>query len=61
VRGNDPEHVLEDLLTMAHLHARRADRLSHDVEAILRRAATSTMIFVFRHANFFRQNADYGH
>jgi NAD(P)H dehydrogenase (quinone) len=49
-----PKHVFEHLLTMAHLHAAgRYDRLTHDVEAITGRAATSARDFVARHAEFF--------
>jgi NAD(P)H dehydrogenase (quinone) len=49
-----PEHVYEHLLTMAKLHAAgRYDRLTHDVEAILGRPATSARDFVARHAESF--------
>ena len=49
-----PEHVYEHFLTMAKLHAaNRYDRLSHDVEAILGRPATSVRDFVARHAKSF--------
>jgi hypothetical protein len=49
-----PEHVYEHLLTMAKLHAaNRYDRLTHDVEAILGRPATSARDFVSRHADSF--------
>lgn len=49
-----PEHVYEHLLTMAKLHAaNRYDRLTHDVEAILGRPATSARHFVARHAESF--------
>jgi uncharacterized protein YbjT (DUF2867 family) len=49
-----PEHVDEHSLTMAKLHAANCyDRLSHDVEAILGRPATSARDFVARHAAFF--------
>ena len=51
---NLPDHLLEHLLTMAHLHAaNRYDRLTHDVEAITGRPATSTHDFVARHAGAF--------
>ena len=47
-----PEHVSEHLLTMAELHAaNRYDRLTHDVEVILGRPATSARDFVARHAD----------
>jgi uncharacterized protein YbjT (DUF2867 family) len=49
-----PEYVSEHLLTMAKLHAaNRYDRLTHDVEAILGRPATSARDFVARHAESF--------
>ena len=49
-----PEHVYEHFLTMAKLHAaNRYDRLTHDVEAILGRPATSVRDFVARHAASF--------
>ena len=44
-RRDLPDHVFEHLLTMARLHAaNRYDRLTHDVEAITERPATSTPI-----------------
>jgi NAD(P)H dehydrogenase (quinone) len=56
LRGrNLPDHVFEHLLTMARLHAaNRYDRLSHNVEAITGRHATSCREFVARHAELFR-------
>jgi NAD(P)H dehydrogenase (quinone) len=49
-----PDHVFEHLLTMARLHAaNRYDRLTHDVEAITGRPATSARDFVARHAQLF--------
>jgi uncharacterized protein YbjT (DUF2867 family) len=49
-----PEHVFGHLLTMARLHAaNRYDRLTHDVEAITGRPATSVRDFVARHAKAF--------
>jgi NAD(P)H dehydrogenase (quinone) len=49
-----PEHVSGHFLTMAKLHAaNRYDRLTHDVEAILGRPATSVRDFVARHAESF--------
>jgi uncharacterized protein YbjT (DUF2867 family) len=49
-----PEHVYEHLLTMAKLHAaNRYDRLTHDVDSILGRSATSVRDFVARNADFF--------
>jgi NAD(P)H dehydrogenase (quinone) len=49
-----PEHVYEHFLTMAKMHAaNRYDRLTHDVEAILGRPATSARDFVARHAESF--------
>jgi uncharacterized protein YbjT (DUF2867 family) len=54
---NLPEHVFEHLLTMARLHAaNRYDRLTHDVDAITGRPATSARDFVARHAEFFGPN-----
>src|SRR5262245_43603212 len=49
-----PEHVYGHFLTMAKLHAaNRYDRLTHDVEAVLGRKATSARDFVARHAERF--------
>jgi len=54
---NLPDHVFEHLATMARLHAaNRYDRLTHDIEAITRRPATSVRDFVGRHAGLFRPN-----
>jgi uncharacterized protein YbjT (DUF2867 family) len=51
---NLPEHLLEHLLTMARLHAaNRYDRLTHDVEMITGRPATSFRDFVASHAGLF--------
>jgi len=51
-----PEHVFEHLSTMARLHAaNRYDRLTHDVEAITGRPATSVREFVARHADRFAE------
>jgi uncharacterized protein YbjT (DUF2867 family) len=53
-----PEHVFHHLLTMAHLHAaNRYDRLTHDVEAITGRPATSAKDFVARHKELFAPGA----
>ena len=53
---NLPDHVFEHLLTMARLHAaNRYDRLTHNVEAITGKHATSCRDFVARHAELFRQ------
>jgi NAD(P)H dehydrogenase (quinone) len=56
LRGrNLPDHVFEHLLTMARLHAaNRYDRLTHNVEAITGRRATSCRDFVARNAESFR-------
>jgi uncharacterized protein YbjT (DUF2867 family) len=52
---NLPDQVFEHLLTMARLHAaNRYDRLTHNVEAITGRRATSCRDFVARHAELFR-------
>ena len=49
-----PEHVFDHLLTMAQLHAdNRYDRLTHDVEAITGRPATSIRDFVVNHPELF--------
>jgi NAD(P)H dehydrogenase (quinone) len=49
-----PDYVAEHLLTMAKLHAaNRYDCLTHDVEAITGRPATSVRDFVARHAELF--------
>jgi uncharacterized protein YbjT (DUF2867 family) len=54
-KRNLPDHVFEHLLTMARLHAaNRYDRLTHDVQAITGRPATSCRDFVARHAELFR-------
>ena len=54
-RRNLPDHVIVHLVTMAQLHAaNRYDRLTHDVEAITGRPATSVRDFVARHAGLFR-------
>jgi NAD(P)H dehydrogenase (quinone) len=49
-----PSHVFEHILTMGCLHAaNRYDRITHDVEAITGRPATSIHDFVSRHASLF--------
>jgi uncharacterized protein YbjT (DUF2867 family) len=49
------DHVFEHLATMARLHAaNRYDRLTHDVETVTGRPATSVRHFVARHADLFR-------
>ena len=54
-RRNLPDHLFEHLLTMARLHAaNRYDRLTHNVQAITGRPATSCRDFVSRHAELFR-------
>jgi NAD(P)H dehydrogenase (quinone) len=51
---NLPEHVFEHFLTMAQLHAdNRYDRLTHDVEAIAGRPATSIRDYVANHPELF--------
>jgi uncharacterized protein YbjT (DUF2867 family) len=48
------EHLFEHFLTMARLHAaNRYDRLTHDVEAITGRPATTVRDFVARHKALF--------
>lgn len=52
-----PEHVFEHILTMARLHAaNRYDRITHDVETITERPATSVREFVAKHADLFAAN-----
>jgi uncharacterized protein YbjT (DUF2867 family) len=54
---NLPDQVFEHLLTMARLHAaNQYDRLTHNVEALTGRRATSCRDFVGRHAGLFRPN-----
>ena len=49
-----PEHLREHLATMARLHREnRYDRLTHDVEAVIGRPATSVREFVVDHAALF--------
>jgi NAD(P)H dehydrogenase (quinone) len=49
-----PEHVFQHILTMARLHAaNRYDRITHDVEAITGRPATSIRDFVARRPDMF--------
>jgi NAD(P)H dehydrogenase (quinone) len=53
-----PDYLFEHLVTMAKLHAaNRYDRLTHEVEAISRRPATSAREFVARHAESFISKA----
>ena len=52
---NLPEHLFEHVMTMARLHAaNRYDRLTHDMEAVTGRPATSVRDFVARHAGLFQ-------
>lgn len=49
-----PDHVFEHLLTMAALHAaNRYDRLTHDVETITGKPATSVRDYVAQHPEVF--------
>jgi uncharacterized protein YbjT (DUF2867 family) len=49
-----PEHVASHLRTMAKLHAaNRYDRLTHDIDAILGRPATSVRDYVAKHPELF--------
>jgi NAD(P)H dehydrogenase (quinone) len=51
---NLSDHVSEHFLTMARLHAaNRYDRLTHNVETIIGRPATSIRDFVAQHENVF--------
>jgi uncharacterized protein YbjT (DUF2867 family) len=57
-RGALPDYLAHHLATMARLHAEnRYDRLTHDVEMITGRPATSVRDFVAAHADFFAQPA----
>ena len=52
---NLPDHVFQHLVTMARLHAaNRYDCLTHDVEAITGRTATSTRDYIARHPELFK-------
>src|SRR5258708_7965943 len=52
------EHLFEHFLTMARLHAaNRYDRLTHDVEAITGRPATSIRDFVAQHKALFDKHS----
>lgn len=54
-----PEHLAEHLSTMARLHAdNRYDRLTHDVESITGRPATSVHDFVAANAGLFGAKAE---
>jgi NAD(P)H dehydrogenase (quinone) len=49
-----PEHVRQHIATMAHLHSQnRYDRMTHDVEAIIGRPASSVRDFVAEHSAAF--------
>jgi NAD(P)H dehydrogenase (quinone) len=49
-----PDHVFEHMLTMAKLHAaNRYDRLTHDVETLTGRPATSIRDYVANHPDLF--------
>jgi NAD(P)H dehydrogenase (quinone) len=51
---NLPEHVFEHILTMARLHAEnRYDRITHDIERIIGRPATSIRNYVAKHEDMF--------
>ena len=53
-----PDHVFHHIETMAKLHAdNRYDRLTHDIEAILGRPATSIRDYVAKHPEVFGQTA----
>ncbi len=53
-RRDLPKHLFEHLLTMAQLHAaNRYDRLTHDVEAVLGRPATTIRDYVASHPELF--------
>jgi NAD(P)H dehydrogenase (quinone) len=49
-----PDHVFDHITTMAQLHAdNRYDRLTHDIEAIIGRPATSIRDYVAKHPELF--------
>ena len=51
---NLPDHLFEHLLTMARLHAaNRYDRLTHDVETITGKPATSVREFIANNPELF--------
>ena len=53
-----PDHVFEHLLTMARLHAaNRYDRLTHDIEEITGRPATSVRDYVAQHTELLAPNS----
>jgi uncharacterized protein YbjT (DUF2867 family) len=52
-----PEHLAHHIATMAHLHAdNRYDRLTHDVESVTGRPATTVHDFIARHADRFARS-----
>jgi NAD(P)H dehydrogenase (quinone) len=52
--GHLPDHLFDHILTMAQLHAaNRYDRLTHDVESITGRPATSIRDYVANHPELF--------
>ena len=54
---NLPEHAFQHTVTMAVLHAaNRYDRLTHDIERIVGRPATSVRDFVARNAEMFNSH-----
>jgi NAD(P)H dehydrogenase (quinone) len=56
-----PEHVFHHILTMARLHAdNRYDRITHDVETITGKPATTVREFVAKHADLFAPNRPHG-
>lgn len=58
---NLPEHVSHHLATMAQLHAaNRYDRLTHDIQTITGRPATSVRDFVLRNAALFATDSPAG-
>ena len=60
LRAHDlPDHLFHHLLTMAQLHAEnRYDRLTHDVERITGRRATSVREYVAKHPEVFGPGRD---
>jgi uncharacterized protein YbjT (DUF2867 family) len=57
-KANIPDYVAAHIVTMAKLHAaNRYDRLTHDVDAIIGRSATSAKEFAMRNAELFSPKA----
>jgi len=56
--SNLPQHVIDHLQEMAHLHAaNRYDRMTTDVEKIIGRKATSVAEYIKKHPEIFKASA----